>query len=148
MPLDWSNHHLRSFDLYTHLKCHSPLSSRSQHWTCNIRHIPQVELESRIADQLLPTSNLHSTKDLSDHYNTNLSAILDQVAPLKLKRSRSVPSKMWFNTELNKERRELRLIKRKWRQTPLSGASLPPVSRKTLQKTHSQRKICILQLPT
>ena len=63
-----------------------------------------------------PKPDLLSTEELTANYNSEMTAILDQVAPLKLKKSKVIPSKSWFNTELNKERSQLRMAERQWRQ--------------------------------
>ena len=93
LPINWSDHHLISFHLNSLPLQQSTLSYKSYHWTRNLRHIPESELESMIVNQLQPQPELLSTKELTSHYNAKMTTLLDHVTPIRLKRSRPIPSK-------------------------------------------------------
>ncbi|XP_078537092.1 uncharacterized protein LOC144822929 [Lissotriton helveticus] len=84
----------------------------------NLSHIPPDLLESKLHAQPLAIPPSLNTNELTEQYNRAVAATLDLLAPLKLKKQRNIPSKSWFNTDLNIERRRLRLTERLWRQHP------------------------------
>lgn len=84
-------------------KVHSQ-TIRPKKWARNTDQIPHTELEALVSSQILPPLELTSTDDLTSHYNTKMAEVPDTVAPLKLKKSRCIPSRSWFNKGLNKER--------------------------------------------
>lgn len=104
LPTVWSDYTPNSFDFNVNQpKVHSQ-TIRPKKWARNTDQIPHTELEALVSSQILPPLELTSTDDLTSHYNTKMAEVLDTVAPLKLKKSRCIPSRSWFNKGLNKER--------------------------------------------
>ncbi|XP_078496534.1 uncharacterized protein LOC144752500 [Lissotriton helveticus] len=118
IPIDWSDHHLILFTITASASPPPPLLPKLLNSIRNLSLIPPDLLESKLHAPLLAIPPSLNTNELTEQYNKAVTATLDLLAPLKLKKQRNIPSKSWFNTDLNNERRRLRLTERLWRQHP------------------------------
>lgn len=66
-------------------------------------------LTLQVENELTPPAELTDVSELTDHYNRRMAKIIDDIAPLKLKRTQIKDKNPWFNRSLNEERRTLRM---------------------------------------
>lgn len=97
-------------------------------------------LTASCENELQPPPEMVDVSELTDHYNSTMPKIINNIAPLKLKRIQVKDKNPWFNGSLNEERQKLRLSERKWRRLPSPHLNQLRKSRKAYNKSVHQAK--------
>lgn len=119
LPCDWSDHHI-TFHINEVVKLLSVQPARTKIWKRNLKNLNPVSLTTPSPIFLPPPAGLNDVHDLTNHYFHSMNMVLDNLAPLQLKRVATKNSNPWYDGRLNEDRRSLRATERQRRAAPSS----------------------------
>ncbi|XP_076848845.1 uncharacterized protein LOC143496560 [Brachyhypopomus gauderio] len=122
-PLHCSDHHLVSFSLSLPPHRHTLTATGTTTIRRNLHSISPSVLASTITTALPSHDSFSclSTDTATDTLLSSLSSSIDLLCPLSSKPTRSSPPAPWLSDTLRNNRRELRMVERRWRKSKLTA---------------------------
>ncbi|XP_076858335.1 uncharacterized protein LOC143512193 isoform X2 [Brachyhypopomus gauderio] len=122
-PLHCSDHHLVSFSLSLPPHRHTLTATGTTTIRRNLHSISPSVLSSTITTALPSHDSFSclSTDTATDTLLSSLSSSIDLLCPLSSKPTRSSPPAPWLSDTLRNNRRELRMVERRWRKSKLTA---------------------------
>ncbi|XP_078510003.1 uncharacterized protein LOC144769684 [Lissotriton helveticus] len=117
-PCDWSDHHIVTFFINEKIKLNTTQSSRPKIWKRDLKKLNPDSLPPNSRDLLLPPTGATDVQSLTDHYLNAMTSIINEAAPMQLKRVSAKISNPWYDGSLNEDRRAMRMAERTWRTAP------------------------------